>query len=428
MGKRTFGKGRLIDLERRFSFGEATGRLWRLIKEDTIMWGEPSEEEKASLRAQRYALFKDSAIPWIVSDAGALTGFIDDIQDILAFGIWNKRLIAKHLGKGGDVDGGFGRRKDDPDELGSFGRCMRNQSLKGRTGMAALSRCMCGRRGRQNKRRMKAMTPMDLSGLGPLLTLGLRLFPGTAPLMWALLAGQVAGSLFGYGIKLGPVIGFAMETFFRGADAVGLPFDRSHNKWFQLKIARGYQMLERGFGAARAMNWEDRLTMVAGTKIMLDNTRPLPAFIVDSKDYPTFDDLWDDPYGAVGNATVLLGSLAPNLAAYMVNDFIMPIIKGFSELGGGEDQPEAYQINPFLHPALRVAHKHQCPSWEICDQAIEDTLAMEEWAEGEGLDATSETNWYKLQEIYPRWLHTQSLIEKGKRDPRGPELCPDEPY
>lgn len=406
--------GRLI--EHKYPIGKLTGRLWKLIKEDTIVWGEPTEEEKKALRLQRKKLFQDSAIPWIMNDLGSILGFYDDIQDIVSFATWNKRLVFPSAAKR-QWDAEKGEWDYDRDKRRMpIGECMRGLKAEGRSGAAALALCMCPLGLKRRKRAMARVGAWDLALLGPLATMMLRMFPGTAPFMWALLAGQVSASLFGYGIKLGPMIGAAMELFFRGAGAVGLPFDRSHNKWYQLKTARAMQWIEKGYGTLDKVSAEDRLTVISGTYLMTRDADHLPEFVVKPKDYPTFDDLWDDPFGAFGNALTVAGSLVPNIAAYMANDFINPIAQSLLGLASGdeEDIGPIRVINPHLHSALRVTHQFRCPGRDVCQEAIEDAIALEDWASGEGIGVHHERNWYKLNEIMVQWLHKR---QRDRLDP-----------
>ena len=409
--------GRLIEYE--MSLGELSGVLWKLIREDTIVWGSPTQAEKDRKYELRKQIFQDSAVPWILSDLTAVLGFYDDLQDIVSFAVWNKRIFlpgAEALERGQDAWDVGRRVKNLP---GRFRRCMQGQVASGRSGVAALTRCMCPLPRGEGKRHMKRMGPWDLFLLGPLATLLLRFFPPFAPVMWALLAGQVAGSLLGYGIKLGPIMGAAMELFYRGLAAVGLPFGREHNKWYQLKIARTLQNAEKGWGSARYADWEDRYLVMKGTQLALRDAEYIPAIVIPPQEYPTFDKMIDDPFGVFGMAAKLVGSLVPNLLAYTANDLIGPMISDIGRLFTGKKGEPEFWLNPALHAGLRVAHYHDCPSGDLCQRAIEDALAMEEWAEGEGIDIQTETRWWKLQEVFSQWLFTQGRsAEAPKRVPR----------
>ena len=404
--------GRL--LEHKFTFEEFKGELWKLIKEDTLVWGEPTEAERERLRERRAKIFADSAVPWIVSDVGALLGFMDDIQDILSFAVWNKKIISK---KADD----FEVFTDDLDDIrfgrkvSRFRKCMNQQAVKGRKGTAAMARCLCPTPRRRRKMAMQRLGPWDMLLMGPLATMLLRFFPPLAPVMYLLLAGQVSASLFGYGIKLGPIIGASVEIFWRGLGELGLPFDRSHNKWYQLKIARAMQRSVKGFGAAAVMSAEDRITMVSGMMLAYRDVERLPELILTRDQYPTFEQMWDDPFGAFGNAIRLAESLLPNTVSYLFNDLLPPLTENIIETATGKKPDVEYQINPHLHAAMRVSHYRNCPGQDLCPQAIEDALAMEEWARGEGLDVDQETNWHKMNDMFTAWKHATNERTWGNR-------------
>lgn len=338
--------------------GDVVSDLWLEILEGSLVWGEPTEEQKARKKARRGRLLRDSGVPWIVSDIGAVLQFYDDAQDIVSFARWNKRLLTPK---------------------GIF-RCVKRQSTKGRRGSAALFACLCAARKGPRKRtfqgRKTKRNGRDVAFVGILA----RFFPGLAPLWYLLLLGQVSATVFGYGISLGPLIGAAMELAFRGLDEVGLPFDPSHNKYHQLKRARLLRRAREGIGATAHLDWDDKLTSLVALRLALEQGDLIPEIVIDPRDYPDLKDLLRDPTDTVKNASRLLGSLAPNAVSYLAEDFMLPIARDIAGLLGGDPSAPFEGVSAHAKEALRLLDKGLCPDPESCTMNVSDVLAVLAWA------------------------------------------------
>jgi hypothetical protein len=377
--------GRLLEFD--MGFGELAGELWHAIEEDTIVWGVPDEALKSRRRERRKRIFSDSAVPWILNDIGGLAQFYDDIQDIVSFARWNRKLV-----------GAKGLRA-----------CMKANALKGRTGVASLTGCMCPFSKASRKKMTKSIGPATWALLGPLTVMALRLFPATAPIMWAMLAGQVLATATGYGISFGPVVGAGLELFWRGLAEVGLPFGREHNKWYQLKQARALQKAPQGVAASRHLDWEDRLLAMVGLRLIARDGERLPQLVVDPKDYPKFEDIFEDPIGLFATLAGMFGSLVPNAAAYLANDFLGPIWEGLIEMATGKHDAIQASLGGNMAGALTLLEGGGCPGPEACAQVMEDALALAEFAKEDGMELDWKGAWGVLLDFFTNWFSGYGL-------------------
>lgn len=369
---------RLLEFE--MSPGKLTGELFKAILEETLVWGDVPEDLKARRKARREAILRDSAVPWILSDLVAILQFYDDVQDIVAFSMWNKKLFSP---KG-------------------LAECMKRQALQGRRGYAALAACMCPLPRRHRKRMAKKLSVGQMALMGPLAYFLFRMFPGIAPIMYLLLAGQVSATLFGYGIALGPLLGASMELFFRGAAEVGLPFGPEHNKYWQLKRARALREAERGFGAARYLDWEDRLLAMLGIKFVLRDTEKLPEFVIPPGAYPDLGDVIRGDFGAIPTLVGLFAAMAPNVAAYMYNDFLPPMIEDLGHLASGNYTAWREDMNEDIKAALRILERGECLENGTCTERAMDEIALEQWGMDGIIDAVTPEEWAKLKAKWRR--------------------------
>lgn len=372
---------------------EHLGMLWDEISEGTLIWREPSAMEKAVARERRRIILEDSRVPWIVSDLGGILGFYDDVQDVVSFTRWNKKLLSK---KG-------------------LSRCLRRQSLKGVTGAGAAWRCFCARKRRKAKRHYSGATKGFNFMLGIPMAIALRLFPQVAPIMWALLAGQVMYSIFGVGLRLGAVVGASLETTFRGLSEIGFPFGRDANKWHQLTRARVIRRAERGIGAMMQLPWEDRLTALMGLRMSMDWLRPIPEVVLGPEDYPDGLELFTDPFGTIQAMAKVAASMLPNAIAYVVNDLIDPMMRDTSLLVGGTGEQFDGQMPWEVKAALGQMHKKKCPKPIACDETTEESLRFIAWAKAAGLPTEGENlDVIGYEAIMGTLMHIHEMLGAGE--------------
>jgi len=355
--------------------------LWNEIKEGTFVWGERTPEQEAEAAARRKRLFENSHVPWIVSDLGTLLQAYDDVQDVFAFARWNKRLLLNS-------------------ELKKcVGRCVRKG---GRSALDCFMRCSCpygpaGKRMLKDGARGWDVASPAMEGWADRV-LGLK-----GPMMWALLAGQVSYSLFGVGIRLGPVMGAAMELFFRGLDAVGLPFGPEHNKYHQLKRARVLQQADRIFGSMGELPPGERMRALVALRDAYsgarrqtetiwtpDMTKPLSEGIGNALDaigrgdvgyFLSADGFIDDAFNVGKTAFEMGASLPGNLASYLGGDIMGEIADEFGATAKGEDRLPEGDLSALQRGMARLQHARQCPGGH-CPGVTEEGLYVEEWAEG----------------------------------------------
>lgn len=359
--------------------GEWWRLLWEEVRDGTFVWRDPTASERIEAENRRTKLFQDSRVPWIVNDIGGLAGFVDDIQDVVSFSRWNKKLIAP------DMQLPFGK--------GNPARFSGASELASRT-------CNAGRY--PSKRAVAgAGAGWRSLGLGLPLALLFRFLPFPPPVMWGLLAGQVALGLFGVGLSLGPIVGASLEVTFRGLDALGFPFGADRNKAHQLKRARVLQGLGKLYGASAYMSNDDRLTLAMGTELLARDFEPLPPIVIPPSEYPDAGELLRDPYDTVAGASRLAGSLLPNAISYVVNDLMTPALSALSRwLGGDGQEPQTEQAPP-IKAALRNLHISPCPRLGHCQKAYEDSLRYLDLFYATGLPKEAE----RLQALLYRGLY-----------------------
>lgn len=350
-------------------FGEQLGLLWEEVKEGTFIWRDPSPSEKAEAKQRRRILFEQSAVPWVLNDLGNLLGFYDDVQDVVSFTRWNKKLFSP---KG-------------------MAKCMKRQSLRGTKGAAAAWACFCMAGARAGKRRYSGAAKAFQWRLGVPLALGLRLFPAAAPIMWGLLAGQVLYSLTGVGIRLGAIVGASLETTFRSLEELGFPFGRDHNKANQIRRARMLRRAWKGVGASQYLGPEDRLTAMMGLRLGLDWIQPAPTIVLGPDDFPKAEELFSDPFGTIKTFASAAAAMLPNVAAYFMNDILDPLTRDLSKLTGGTgDQPEG-RPGPEARATMKLIERRKCPRQGACPGPQEDAIRYIAWASARGLPFKEES-------------------------------------
>jgi hypothetical protein len=348
---------------------EAANLLWQEIVDGTFVWHPPTAEQAAARKERRLKLWKDSHVPWIADDLGALTSWYDDIQDIYSFTRWNLTLSAA---KG-------------------LKSCLGGAALGTPGGSASMLSCFCpfgkgpGKRG--------ASSAGGLSNLlyGVPLAVGLALLPEIPALMWGLLAGQVTAALFGVGLSLGPIVGASLELTFRGLSELGFPFGADHNKYHELTRARHIEHADRGIGASQYLPWDDRLDALLGTSFALRDVQPVPPVVLASKDYPSAAHVLTDPWGTVKACAKLYGSAVPNALAYVANDMINPAFNDLRRVVGVTPDPIPAEQRKSFVAGLYRTHRQQCMRDGFCFDAAKDFIHTTEWLLGRDLPTEAET-------------------------------------
>lgn len=369
--------------------------LWEEIKDGTVIWRDPSPSEKAEAKQRRKILFEQSAVPWIVNDMGNLLGFYDDVQDVVSFTRWNKKLFSP---KG-------------------MANCMKRQSLRGTKGAAAAWACLCMAGRRRGKRRYAGAAKAFQWRLGFPLALGLRLFPAAAPIMWALLAGQVLYSITGVGIRLGAIVGASLEATFRTFEELGFPFGRDHNKANQIRRARMLRRAERGIGAMRYLPMEDRLTAMMGLRLGLDWIQPAPVIVLTPNDFPQAENLFRDPFGTIKSFASAAAAMLPNAAAYFMNDILDPITRDLSKLTGGNAEQPRGEPRPEAKAAMAMIEKRKCPRPGVCPGPQRDAVNFIAWMQSRGIPTEeSSLGMLGFEAIYGTLLNIRENLGLGDGD------------
>lgn len=362
--------GRLRPQEIRWS--TELGLLWEEIRDGTLVFHEPTPEEKAASRERRRVLFRNSHVPWILTDLGALLGGYDNLQDVVSFTNWNRKVYSP----------------------GAFRDCIEGRALKGSTGLAAAVACACPF-GRSSKRSVASAG----SGWGNLLNVGLygapiaavlRFFPPVSGVMWGLLAGQVAMSQFGVGLRLGAIVGASQEVTYRALSAIGFPFGVDRNKYNQLQRAQVIALGDKLLGASRFLDAGDRVLAVVGLSQAYRDSHPIPETVVPLQDYPNTANLLSDPWGTIRAAASLASSLVPNAIAYGINDLVTPALPAISSFVGGVPLPPEPQLSAKTRAAMRAIHRQKCPREDACLTGVADYLRFLELLGGimgDGLQA-----------------------------------------
>jgi hypothetical protein len=355
------------------------GDLWDEVRDGTFVWHAPSPEEKKVQKARRQRLLEGSSVPWILQDLAGILQFYDDAQDIMAFTRWNKQLLS-------------------PARLRA---CVAKQAKQGITGAAAITKCFCALGGGGHKKDAAAASSPSILSAGLPAALAFRFLPKFGPLTWLMLAGQVSLTLFGVGVKLGPLIGASIELTFRGLESLGLPFGPEHNKYNELLSARLLEKAEKGIGASGYMGSGDRLAALYATRFAYGTASGIMPHIVLPQDVPNFGDFLHEEFDNIRNLFAgdgqaageivrdawdclkSLGSLAANTAGnvlpYLMNDVVAPILGDQAVLHGGSLASGINGLSPEQKAALHLQHARRCPVEGACSEAVEDGIKMAAW-------------------------------------------------
>jgi len=337
---------------------------WKRFSEDVLHYQRfdslPQEQQDA-IRVRRRRNFQESDIPWIVTDATSLLTFLDDIDDLKKTGTFLNEFAltpaAKAAGKLLDGKSPF-----------------RDQRL---TGWA--NDCDLKVPPRQRKQAIPGFGGLNLLAFLGLGALGL-MFPGWRFFSLALQAAQTMDNFFGIGLQLGPILGYFMETFFRGAADTGGPILQFENKWEQLKASRIIQRGNRGLAAAPHADPDDALTSLTGL-YDASGSDILPRLVIAPEDYPSFNDLSLDPasWGKESfDLARLAASLPYNLGAAAVNNLLGETLANWSEAVGGSlpgGAPDAKPDNE-TEVLMMLAELGICPAGQCEAELLVDAMLL----------------------------------------------------
>jgi hypothetical protein len=333
---------------------------WRRITEDLIHFtplDHLPQDEQDAIRLRRRLAYKNSAVPWIVTDYTSLMTAYDDVDDLMK----TKTLI---------TDYALTPAARAAAKLAKGRKPLKDEKLQGwREG------CDVPATPRERK-----LTVPQFGGLNFLAGLGLDalalLFPSWRFAALLLQALQTTDSLFGVGIQLGPALGFAMEGAFRGLKEIGGPIFDFTNKYEQLKAARVMGAGNKSLAAAPHAHGDDALTSLTGFYYSSD-ADIFPTLVIDQNDYPSVADVFHDPW-QIGkeafDAARLAASLPYNLGATLANNLLGDALAGMSKMlgGGGDSAFPGEAPDNETRALMKLAEQGICGS-DLC----EGDLAMD---------------------------------------------------
>lgn len=333
---------------------------WKRVTEDLIHFtpiDNLPQAERDAIRMRRRRAYKNSAVPWIVTDYTTLMTAYDDVDDLLK----TKTLITDYaLTPAAKAIRALGKRR----------RPFLDKNLEAWDST-------CGVPAPPRERKLKVPT---FGGLNFLAQLGLGalavLFPSWRLASLLAQALQTTDSLFGVGIQLGPALGYVMEAAFRAAREIGGPIFDFDNKFEQLKAARTIANSNRALAAANHANGDDALTSLTGLYYAHPNDLA-PLLVIDDDDYPSVADVFADPW-AIGkeafDAARLAASLPYNLGAALSNSLLGEIMGDWSSALGGPGDLGLGKLSPDNSAAalMKLAEMGICPG-ALC----EGELAMD---------------------------------------------------
>jgi hypothetical protein len=370
-----------------YGWWDELGDLWSEIAPagvfggiGVLQWRQPTAEEEAAGRERRMRIFANSRVPWIVSDYVGLAQFYDDAQDVVSFARWNKRAFF-------------------PKDLK---QCLALKTAAGASPVRAYFGCVCPGLKSHGKKAGESMF-FGWNALGGALAgLAGKLLPGLGGWAYLALAGQVSYNLFGVGLKLGPVMGAGMELFFRGLDAIGLPFGPEHNKYHQLRAARLLERAERGWNAGFHLGAGDLLLATAAIREAYGLGQVVVPRVFSAKDYPSWSDLYGrlgddlmngdfkdaldpfafaaDVYGTFPKLWDVASSMPRNALAYAMNDLLGGMMSSATDGLLGERVPGSGELTPEQRAMMAQAHVGRCPNGSECGDTAENQLLFAEWA------------------------------------------------
>lgn len=340
---------------------------WQRFSEDVLHYrrfDDLPQEQQDHIRARRRLAYRNSDVPWILTDYTTLLTAYDDVDDLLK----TKTLIKDYaLTPAARAATRLARKRPG----------FKDEKLEGWDEACGVP---------APPRERKLVVP-GFGGLNFLSALGLGalglLFPSWRLAALLLQALQTTDSLFGVGLQLGPILGYAMEKAFRGLKDIGGPLFDFENKYEQLKAARVMQNGNKALAAAPHAHPDDAFTSLTGFYYASD-ADIIPQLVIDQDDYPSVAQVFDNPWSpvAVGenlakegfDAFRLALSLPYNLGALAVNNLLGDALAGMSKMLGGPGADGMVEFTPDNEAAglMRLAEAGICPASQC-----EGELAMD---------------------------------------------------
>jgi hypothetical protein len=310
---------------------EAGGDLIRLFTtteffEDFLHYRPHSslpQAQRDAIRLRRRRAFRNSGIPWIVTDAAGLLEAVDDVDDILK----SKRFLGDYI----------------VDPITKTAKSLAQIKAGNWRHTKAQWERFCNPQDPPRTRKRGFYNAVGLNGLALVLARALpAIFPSWRFISLFLQFAQTTDMLFGVGIQLGPALGRVMEIIARGLEGTGLPFGPDHNKYNQLKAARIAKNTPKLTAAAKHMDPDDALSVLFGM-LLASDTDVLPHVVISPNDYPDIGEIfgacfppnWDVCGPAivdqVGNFAALAASLPYNAGAGLVNYIYSNLLANWSD-------------------------------------------------------------------------------------------------
>ncbi len=337
---------------------------WQRFTEDVLHFtpldSQPQDVQDA-IRARRRKNFKGSSVPWIVTDTTSLLTAFDDVDDLMK----TKKLGQDYL-------------------LTPAARAARNLRKGDKPWKDSVLDAWREGCDVPAPPREKKLAIPSLAGLNFVAQVLTGAFCASLPLprLACLLfqAAQTSDALFGIGMQLGPVLGFAMEAAFRGLEAVGGPIFHFDSKFEQLKAARILQKTPHHIAAAQYADPDDALTSLTGFYWATDHST-LPTIVIDQDDYPSVEAIFDDP-AVIGkeafDAARLAASLPYNLGAAAVNQLLGDGLTNIAAILGLPENPYRGQNKPdnATRALMKIAENGICPAGQCEGEAAMDALLL----------------------------------------------------
>lgn len=337
---------------------------WKRISEDVIHYRRfeslPQNEQDA-IRIRRQLAFKNSDIPWIVSDYTALATALDDVDDLGKTGTLAKDYVATPASQFAKTFlGDRGILKHSP-----------------QTGWKAVCDAKLPKRARkQQLKNFSNYNWLSTLGLGALAVL----FPSWRIAALLLQAAQTADNFFGIGLQLGPLIGAVAEKAFRVAKDVGGPLFEFENKYEQIKAARITGKSRKLLAAAPEAHPDDTLTLLTGVWRASDGDY-LPTLIIKPDDYPSMSDIITGASPAekeLFDFARLALSLPYNLGATLANSLLKAVLGNYSRAAGGPGDPALPKDIPDneQRALLKLLENGICPAGQCSSELFTDAAYL----------------------------------------------------
>lgn len=337
---------------------------WERITEDIIHFrplDSLPQETQDAIRYRRRKNFENSAVPWIVTDYTSLMTAYDDVDDLLK----TKQLATEYL----------------LPAAAKAARALKPGAKPFKDERLAGWREACDARVPPRERKLvfrgfggwNALAALGLGALGAL-------FPSWRFGLLALQALQTTDSLFGVGLQLGPILGYAAELFFRGLEQTNGPIFNFTNKYEQLKAARVTAAGNRLLAAAPHAHPDDALTSLTGFHYA-GTSDLLPQLVIDQDDYPSVSDVLSNPW-AVGkeafDAGRLAASLPYNLGAAFANELLGDALAGWSRALGGPGEAALPKTNPNNQTEwlMKLTEQGICPAGQCEGELAQNALLL----------------------------------------------------